>query len=257
MKSPETLSFSNNVKKILIFMRHGEKIVKTGAIPKCGKFDSELSSLGINQSFLSGQKFVSQLKKYNFSDINPSQIHIISSPYIRTLQTTAHFLKGMESKNIFNSSSNKDNDDFSILYNISIEYGVREILNKKKLKDEIVPNNYLNFLNNPNYKDIDDEFKKFKFNIISDCNFSTEKESRKECFDRCKKYINERLINFDKNNKYKIIIIISHSGPIQFMMKSLGFNEENVNDITFCKQYYFDITEGIENAKLLEIIDYK
>ena len=127
MLSHESLSLPKNGKKILIFMRHGEKLVKTGEIPKCGKFDSELSTLGINQSFLSGQKFISQLKKYNFHNISPSEIHIITSPYMLTLQTTAYFLKGIESQNIFNNNS----ENLSNLYNISIEYGIREILIKK------------------------------------------------------------------------------------------------------------------------------
>ena len=92
----------NNIKKILIFMRHGEKLIKTGKIPKCGKFDSELSPTGINQSFLSGIKFLQQLQKFNLSQISPSQIHIISSPYMRILQTTCHFLRGIVSQNFFN-----------------------------------------------------------------------------------------------------------------------------------------------------------
>ena len=245
-------SFSlNNFKKILIFIRHGEKLVKTGKIPKCGKFDSELSPLGIDQAFLSGQKFVFQLKKFNFLNILPSQIHIISSPYIRTLQTTAHFLKGIESTNCI------INKNISDLYDISIEYGVREILNKDKLKGEQVPPNFLNFLNNPNYKNIDEELMKLKLNVLSDFEFSTEKESRAECYKRCKKYIDEKFINFDKNNKYKVIIIISHSGPIQFMMRRLGYNVEDVQKILLCEQYYFDISQGIENAKFIEKINFK
>ena len=88
------------MEKVLMFMRHGEKLIKTGQKPKCGKFDSELSPLGINQAFLSGQNFIEQLKKY-FPDISPSDISIISSPYMRTLQTTSHFLRGISTKNFF------------------------------------------------------------------------------------------------------------------------------------------------------------
>ena len=247
--SSQNSSFLPKAKKILMLMRHGEKLVKTGKKPKCGKYDSELSSLGIEQSIFSGQKFLSQLKKFNFSNISPSEISIISSPYMRTLQTTSYFLKGIDSKNFF------QNNDISKLYNISIEYGIREILNKKKLKGEEVPKNFLNFLNNPNYKDFDDELKKLKLNIISNYDFSTEKESRDECFIRCKKYVDEQLINFDKNNEYKVIVIISHSGPMQFIMKRLGFIIDDVHKIHFCEQYYFDITEGIENAKFIEKVN--
>ena len=65
-----SLESPNNIKKILVFMRHGEKLIKTGKIPKCGRFDSELSSLGINQSFLSDIKFLEQLQKFNVSLIS-------------------------------------------------------------------------------------------------------------------------------------------------------------------------------------------
>ena len=232
-----------------MFMRHGEKLIKTGQKPKCGKFDSELSPLGINQAFLSGQKFIEQLKKY-FPDISSSDISIISSPYMRTLQTTSHFLRGIATQNFF--SDNIDN-----IYNISIENGVREILNKDKLKGEEVPKDFLNFLNNPNYKDFDEEIKKLKLNVLNNYEFSTEKETRDECFIRCKKYVDECLVNYDKNNEYKVIAIISHAGPIQFMMRTLGYNVENVQNIFFCEQYYFDISEGIKNAKFIEKINCK
>ena len=230
-------------------MRHGEKLIKTGQKPKCGKFDSELSPLGINQAFLSGQKFIEQLKKY-FPDISPSEISIISSPYMRTLQTTSHFLRGISTQKFFS-------DKIDNMYNISIENGVREILNKHKLKGEEVPKDFLNFLNNPNYKDFDEEINKLKLNVLKNYEFSTEKESRDECFIRCKKYVDECLVNYDKNNEYKVIVIISHAGPIQFMMRALGYNVENVQNILFCEQYYFDISEGIKNAKFIEKINCK
>ena len=250
MSSQNSENSSKDIKKLLILMRHGEKLVKTGKKPKCGIYDSELSSLGIKQAFLSGQKFLSQLKKYNFSDISPSEIHFISSPYMRTLQTTAHFLRGIsESKNFFG-----DNVDISSLYNVSVEYGVREILNKNKLKGKEIPKDFLNFLNNPKFKDFDEELKKLNLNVISNYEFSTEKENRDECFKRCKKYVDEQLINFDKDNKYKIIIILSHSGPMEFIMKSFGFYEKNTKNIFVADQIYFDISKGIRNYKFLESI---
>ena len=250
MISHESVNVSNKIRKILMFMRHGEKLIKTGKKPKCGKFDSELSSLGINQSFNSGKKFLLELKKYNLPNISPSEIHIISSPYMRTLQTTTYFIKGIESQNFFNN----DNNNLYNLYNVSIEYGVREILNKDKLKGEQIPKKFLNFLNNPNYKDFDEELKKLKLNIINDCEFSTEKESKDECIQRCKKYVEQQLINFDKDNKYKIIIILSHSGPMEFIMKSFGFYEKNTKNIFVADQIYFDISKGIQNYKFLESI---
>ena len=99
-KEEESQPSAKDIKKILIFMRHGEKLIKTGVPPKCGKFDSELSSHGVDQAFRAGQKLLIQLKKYHLENISPSEIHIISSPFMRTLQTTSHYLRGiMEHKN--------------------------------------------------------------------------------------------------------------------------------------------------------------
>ena len=241
---------SKRIKKILILMRHGEKLIKTGKTPKCGKFDSELSPLGINQAFLSSQNFLSQLKKYNFSNISPSEIHIISSPYMRTLQTTSYLLKGIhESKGFF-----VDKTNISSLYNISVDYGIREILNKNKLKGEEIPKSYLNFLNNPKYKEFDEELKKLNINLLINYDFPTEKENQDECCKRCEKYVEEQLINFDKDNKYKVILIVSHSGPMRCIMKKLGYYIKDVKDILIADQYYFDISDGIQNAKFLEKI---
>ena len=244
----EIVSNQNEIKKILIFMRHGEKLIKTGHTPKCGKFDSELSSHGANQAMLAGKKFISQLKKLNYSNISPSEIHIISSPYMRTLQTTAHFLKGIESENFF-----EHKDIISYLHNISIEYGVREILSRSKYKGEKIPKDYLNFLNNPKFKDFDEELKKLNLNIITNDEFSTKTESGVELNERCKKYVDEKLMNFDKDNKYKVIIIVSHSGPIKGMFRGLGF--KNFNAVKIAQQYYFDITKGIGNANFIEKVD--
>jgi len=242
--------FSNTkIKKVLLFMRHAEKVIKTGKIPKCGKYDSELTQHGIEQSYMCGKAFISQLKKYNLNKISPSEILIISSPYMRTLQTTTHFLRGIDSKHFF------DKDDVNKLYNISIEYGVREILNKKKYKEDI-PKNYLNFLYNPNFADFDQELKKLKFNILKNYEFSTEKESKDECYIRCKKYVDEVLVNYDKNDEYKIIVIISHGGPIKYIMRALGYNIElfHGHKVMFSDQYFFDISQGIMNAKYIEKI---
>lgn len=240
---------NNKIKKVLMLMRHSEKVIKTGKKPKCGKYDSELTQHGIEQSFICGKKFISQLKKYNISKISPSEILIISSPYMRTLQTTTHFLRGIDSQNFF------EKNDMNKLYNISIEYGVREILNKNKYKEDI-PKNYLNFLYNSNFADFDQELKKLKFNILKNYEFSTEKESKDECYIRCKKYVDEVLVNYGKNDEYKVIVIIAHGGPIKYIMKALGYNIElfHGQKVMFSDQYYFDISKGIMNAEYIEKI---
>ena len=247
-KEQESQPPPKEIKKILVFMRHGEKLIKTGVSPKCGKFDSELSPLGVEQAFRAGQKFLTQLKKYHLENISPSEIHIISSPFMRTLQTTSHFLRGiMENKNFFG-----ENQKISDLYNISIDYDIREIISGHKLKGEGIPKDYLNFLYNPKYKDFDEELKKLNLDVISKYEYPVGKEKKDECSKRCKKFVNEQLTAFDKNNNYKVIIVVSHAGPLQNIMKKCGLKIRDYHEIIVSHQYFFDISDGIENAKFLE-----
>lgn len=244
----ESQPSTNDIKKILIFMKHGEKLIKTGVPPKCGKFDSELTSLGIDQSFRAGQKLLDQLKKYHLENISPSEIHIISSPFMRTLQTTAHYLRGiMEHKNFFGDSPKIED-----LYNISIDYDIREIISGHKLKGEGVPKDYLNFLFNPKYKDFDEELKKLNTNVVSKYEYPVGIERGGEYSKRCARFVDEQLTTFDKNNNYKVIVVVSHAGPLQALMKKVGLKIRDYHEIIVSQQYFFDISDGVENAKFLE-----
>ena len=55
----------------------------------------------------------------------------------------------------------------------------------------------------------------------------------------------------DKNNKIKIIIIIGHRGPIKYFFKKLGYECNNKKEVDYCSQFYFDVTDGIDNSKFL------
>ena len=108
-------------KKLLIIIRHGERIDRAGEIPKCGKMNPELSEKGKLQSFEASKILIENLKKNGINNIFPNTIQIRSSPYMRTIQTSVQLLKG------FNLIlSNNKNEKANIFNKIYIDFGLRK-----------------------------------------------------------------------------------------------------------------------------------
>ena len=108
-------------KKILILIRHGERIDRAGEIPKCGIMNPELTEKGKLQSFKASEKIMNNLKKYGIKEISPNIIQIRSSPYMRTIQTSVQLLKGL---NLLFPNDKKEKSN--ILNRIYIDFGLRK-----------------------------------------------------------------------------------------------------------------------------------
>ena len=91
--------------KLLIIIRHGERIDRVGDIPKCGLLNPELTEKGKQQSFIAGKLLLDTIKKYGIKDISPNLIEIRTSPYMRTIQTSIQILKGFNLS--FNNNKTK------------------------------------------------------------------------------------------------------------------------------------------------------
>ena len=100
----ETSHNISKIEKILILIRHGERIDRIGEIPKCGVMNPELTQKGKLQSFEAGNIIIDKTKQYGI-DINPDIIQIRSSPYMRTIQTSAQLIKGLNL--IFSQNKNE------------------------------------------------------------------------------------------------------------------------------------------------------
>ena len=83
-----------DIKKLLVLIRHGERIDRTGEIPKCGLMNPELSDKGKIQSFEASKILIENIKKYGVK-ISPNLIQIRSSLYMRIIQTSTQLIKGL------------------------------------------------------------------------------------------------------------------------------------------------------------------
>lgn len=238
-------ALKSEINKLLIIIRHGERIDRTGEIPKCGIMNPELTEKGKLQSFESSKIIIEKIKNFGINDISPNIFEIRSSPYMRTIQTAAQLLRGL---NLFFSQNTKEK--VNILNNIYIDFDLRKRIkpNKKFNKEDILYSSVDKYVN------FDKEIKNIEF-IGEKGDFPLNEETNEQCEERSLNYLNNVLkkeIN-DKVKKNRIFIIIGHRGPLKYILNKLGFNSVDKNKFDYCSKFFFDISNGLENSKFLEI----
>ena len=83
-----------------------------------------------------------------------------------------------------------------------------------------------------------------------------EAETKEQCEKRSFDYYENILKkNIENNNENKIFIIVGHRGCLKHILKKLGYNLKNKNMFDYCSQFFFDISNGLNQAKFLEHLD--
>ena len=238
-----------NPKKLIIIIRHGERKDRAGETPKYHRMNTELTEKGKLQSFNVSKTFLEEIKKYGITDISPDNIQIRTSPYLRTIQTAVYFIKGLNE--IFSNYKNNNNKILNKLY---IDFSLRKTIKKKQKREDEDSSLYSSI---DAYHIFDEEIKNIEL-IKENANFPTEVESREQTEKRTIDYVNTVLKkevednnNNNNNNESKIIVIIGHRGPTKHIFKKLGYVCTNKKEVDYCSQFYFDVSNGIENAKFL------
>ena len=230
-----------NTKKLLIIVRHGERIDRTGEIPKCGIMNPELTEKGKKQSFEASKIIIEKLKKYGVNNVSPNLIQIRSSPYMRTIQTSVQLIKGL---NIIFS-----NDKNNKLNKVHIDFDLRKRIkpNKKFKKEDFI------YSSVDKYANFDEEIKDVEF-VGEKGEFPLNEETKEQCEKRSINYVNNILKKEidDKSNINRIFIIVGHRGPLKYILKKLGFTIINKKILDYCSEFFFDISNGIEKSKFLE-----
>ena len=230
--------------KLLIIIRHGERTDRVGEIPKCGTLNPELTDKGKKQSFLAGKLTINAIQKYGIKNISPNMIQIRTSPYMRTIQTSVQIIK------VFNLffEENNTNDKLNKIY-IDFDLKKRIVPTKKIDKNEFLyktAETYINF---------DQDLKEIEF-LGDKGEFSLEAETKEQCEKRSYDYYENILRkNIENNNENKIFIIVGHRGCLKHILKKLGYNLKNKNMFDYCSQFFFDISNGLNQAKFLEHLD--
>lgn len=222
-------------KKILIVMRHGERSDFKGLVPQFGKYDPELTKHGEEQAFEAGKLISKELANLKTPKEN-TKIQIISSPLVRTLQTSRGVLKGILEEKVYTISDT-----------IKVDFNINEI--GSEFPD--TPKKVLNILNDTEI--FKKEFVNEKFEIISNADaLPDSSENEPKCYERVGNYLKKKVPELIAQNEYNITILVSHGEPVNEMNKHLNYpGPYGWQNIKYCYNYFYELNPETNQAKYL------
>lgn len=226
--------------KLLILIRHGERCDFTGQVPVFGQYDPELTENGKTYAFKTG-KLISQklMKDYEFPQ--NTKIKIISSPFLRTLQTSRDLIKGFQNENYY-----------SVPSTINIDCNLSECIDQQFNNN--MPKIFLNLIHqNDTFVD---EFREENLNFVSSFDALPQKEETYElCGERLRNFLNMKIPNLVDKDDSDVIIFISHGEPINRMNMLFGYpGPYGWPHIGYCQSFYYGISKETRQVTYLETI---
>lgn len=196
----------NPKNKIVFLIRHGIRADSSGLIPIFGINDTELTEKGKELSEISGKNICKKLKEFGYTKEN-TKIQIISSPFVRALQTSRHIKEGVKS------------EGYSINETVKIDCFLSD---GARFNGEF-PKNFLNiFHQNENFKK---EFENDKFDFLNgvEC-LPGPGESFEEIRARMGKAL--ELLKNVCSEEYNVYICSTSAWPILEYGIMLGYKEK-------------------------------
>ena len=235
-----------NEQKVIIIMRHGERIDFPDKINyeekrKLNKNDPELTKRGIFQSKNIGEQILKRL------DINLSEINLFISPFTRTIMTSLNVIKKLKEK--FNSII----INYYIIKDLS-EYLSERMFSEFSFKDLLYYNH-----NNKELQKLYEEFismnNKIEFKELFNDSITVKYPEKFK--DGIKRYENlsDKILEFikKKTNNNSINIIVSHGYGVQIITTKL-FESDCINGkealkkevfvVDFCTSYCFNLEKN-------------
>ena len=235
-----------NEQKVIIVMRHGERIDFPDKINyeekrKLNKNDPELTKRGIFQSKNIGEQILKRL------DINLSEINLFISPFTRTIMTSLNVIKKLKEK--FNSIK----INYYIIKDLS-EYLSERMFSEFSFKDLLYYNH-----NNKELQKLYEEFismnNKIEFKELFNDSITVKYPEKFK--DGIKRYENlsDKILEFikKKTNNNSINIIVSHGYGVQIITTKL-FESDCINGkealkkevfvVDFCTSYCFNLEKN-------------
>jgi len=235
-----------NEQKVIIVMRHGERIDFPDKINyeekrKLNKNDPELTKRGIFQSKNIGEQILKRL------DINLSEINLFISPFTRTIMTSLNVIKKLKEK--FNSII----INYYIIKDLS-EYLSERMFSEFSFKDLLYYNH-----NNKELQKLYEEFismnNKIEFKELFNDSITVKYPEKFK--DGIKRYENlsDKILEFikKKTNNNSINIIVSHGYGVQIITTKL-FESDCINGkealkkevfvVDFCTSYCFNLEKN-------------
>lgn len=235
-----------NEQKVIIVMRHGERIDFPDKINyeekrKLNKNDPELTKRGIFQSKNIGEQILKRL------DINLSEINLFISPFTRTIMTSLNVIKKLKEK--FNSIK----INYYIIKDLS-EYLSERMFSEFSFKDLLYYNH-----NNKELQKLYEEFismnNKIEFKELFNDSITVKYPEKFK--DGIKRYENlsDKILEFikKKTNNNSINIIVSHGYGVQIITTKLLESEcingkealkKEVFVVDFCTSYCFNLEKN-------------
>lgn len=225
-------------KKILIVMRHGERTDLKGLVPQFGRYDPELTKHGEEQAFAAGKLISKELANLKIPKEN-AKIQIISSPLVRTLQTSRGVLKGILEEKVYNISDT-----------IKVDFNINEI----GCEFPESPKKFLNILNDTEM--FKKEFANEKFEIISNADVLPDNtENDPKCYERVGNYLKKKIPELLAQNEYNITIMVSHGEPVNEMNKHLNYpGPYGWLEIKYCYNYFYELDPETQQSKYLSYV---
>ena len=235
-----------NEQKVIIVMRHGERIDFPDKINykekrKLNKNDPELTKRGIFQTKNIGEQILKRL------DINLSEINLFISPFTRTIMTSLNVIKKLKEK--FNSIK----INYYIIKDLS-EYLSERMFSEFSFKDLLYYNH-----NNKELQKLYEEFismnNKIEFKELFNDSITVKYPEKFK--DGIKRYENlsDKILEFikKKTNNNSINIIVSHGYGVQIITTKL-FESDCINGkealkkevfvVDFCTSYCFNLEKN-------------
>jgi len=209
-------TIENNKEIIFAVIRHGERADLAGIDIKLNKSDPELTDRGIKQSYEAGirlNEILDSLKPEN------KKIALITSPFSRCLMTSKYLKNGM-----------------NLNLPLFLENGLSEFINTQWFNSN--PSEFLCYLNLNKHKFL---LKEISNEIILDK--STQKlpifpESTHKCKERFSNSLNDIINNYCNDNRFNVVILVSHFFGIQSLLEKMNIPLENF-DIEYCSTFIF------------------
>jgi broad specificity phosphatase PhoE len=219
--------------KLIFLVRHGERMDllenQDLSLLKLGQYDTELTDLGHSQAFQVGQK-IKEFLKSEGDEVNKDKIEIISSPFARTIQTSAKLIKGL-----------------GVDKKLIVENGLAEHLNPKWYP--IPPKDFLVC-----YRDKESNESKCLLEFMQDqeVQFSqltelpTHPETKDSCFKRVSETYDMIIPYYLKTSD--VLIIVTHYLALEYFMH-IYHKQRTKIPLEYCLTYvfkYFPDTKGFE-----------
>lgn len=225
------ISKETSKNKIIILVRHGERIDRYGATPTIHKYDPELTEKGKNQAYEAGKI----INNYLFNDLKlekSTKIAVISSPFARALQTSLQLKSSLFEETESNSRT---------LY---VDNNLSEYMNHNFSNND--PRSFLAIYNNNSILLNDLVNTKIEYTNTQEL-LPSGLETKENCLERMQKALRSNKDKFLNENDYEVIVMVSHGRPISKLNATLGYTGPNKwKEIEYCAGFIYNLNSEEE-----------